>query len=91
MIYGTGLKPRKRLLLTCLAGLLLTSCSTSAPTLAPSSDVAVATVSGEAHDRYCAGLIPQPLTEAQEANQALLEYAAAETAKWLAMGCTLPK
>lgn len=77
------------LLIPCLSSVLLTSCGHKPPTSPKSYSVVITETASEIKAAACVALKPDVLTEAEEANIGLLNYAAKEAASWRAFGCEL--
>ncbi len=83
-------RTRPLLLLTaCLSLLALTSCASKPQPSPKSFSVIVRETSAEVKDAACIALKPDMLTNEEEANVGLLNYAAREAASWRAFGCQL--
>ena len=68
---------------------VLTSCESVTRTTPPSSSDLARQVVVAALSDACAALKPDVLTEVEESNVGLLNYAAREAASWRAFGCKL--
>lgn len=78
--------PLKRLAM-CLMFPVLTSCVHDTPITPPSSSALVEQAVAKALADACKALKPDFLTEEQEANVGLLNYANREAESWRAFGC----
>ena len=74
-------------LICCLSIPVLTSCASKPPPSAESFSVIVERTSREVKEAACVALKPDQLSNEEEANVILLNYAAKEAASWLAFGC----
>jgi hypothetical protein len=77
------------LLMVSLSSLLLMSCETKPQTSPKSYSVIITETASDVKAAACIALKPDMLTEAEEANVGLLNYAAREAASWKAFGCEL--
>lgn len=77
------------LLIPCLSFPALTSCGHKPPPSPKSYSVIIRETANEVKAAACVALKPDTLTEAEEANIGLLNYAAREAASWRAFGCEL--
>lgn len=80
---------RLLLLIPCLSFPALTSCETKPQPSPKSYSVIITETASDVKAAACVALKPDVLTDEEEQNVGLLQYAAREAASWLAFGCKL--